>query len=390
MKITKIECIPTSSPIFKPMVMSGTMVAAIKSVVIKIHTDEGITGIAETGDCSEWYMGESQESVMHLINDIFAPGILLGEDPFNIEKIVAKMDYRVRQNNQAKAVIDFALHDAVGKKLGVPVYNLLGGLSNEKIQLGFVIGAGNPEELIAEAKKALEAGFQSLKVKVGALTAEQDIANVKALRKALGDDVRLMIDANAGWHYYQALEILKKIEKYDLGYCEQPLPWWDINGLARLRRQVRIPILADESAAELKQVMECIEKEAVDGFLIKIPKAGGLLKAQKWVTLAKVAGLPVLCGCLKGSGIEAATQAHFIAATEWMSQHEHENAGVLENHGIFDTVGVTITDDLAKQLPRYEKGYMYAPDGPGLGVELNEEAMGRFITPGKKPTVITK
>jgi L-alanine-DL-glutamate epimerase-like enolase superfamily enzyme len=327
---------------------------------------------------------------MHLIKNIFGPEILLGENPFNIEKVVARMDYRVRQNNQAKAVIDFALHDIKGKKLGVPVYELLGGLANEKIELGFVIGAGTPEDLVAEARKVLKAGFHSIKVKVGALKAEQDIANIKALREALGNDVKIMIDANAGWNYYQALGILKKMERYDIASCEQPVPWWDVNGLARLRRQVRIPIFADESAAELKQVMECIEKDAVDGFLIKIPKAGGLLKAQKWVTLAKVAGLPVLCGCLKGSGFEAATQAHFIAATEWMGKHEHENAGVLENHDILDTVTTNVTDDLAKKLPRYEGGFMYAPDGPGIGVELNEELMNKYITPGKKPVMITR
>ncbi|HJX12090.1 MAG TPA: mandelate racemase/muconate lactonizing enzyme family protein [Dehalococcoidales bacterium] len=389
MKITKIECIPTSSPIAKVQVLSGSVISTINSVVVKMHTDEGITGIAESGDANVWYMGESMDSIMHLINEVFGPKILLGEDPFNVEKIVAKMDYAVKYNNQAKAVIDFALHDIMGKKLGVPVYKLLGGLSNEKIELGFVIGAGTPEELIEEAQKALKAGFHSIKLKVGALPEEKDIANVQALREALGSDVKIMIDANAGWHYYQAMEILKKLEPYRLAYCEQPLPWWDVNGLAALRGQVRIPIFADESAAELKQVMECIEKRAVDGFLIKIPKAGGYLKAQKWVTLAKVAGLPVLCGCLKGSGIEAATQAHFIAATEWMSKHEHENAGVLENHDIFDTVTTKVTNDLAKELPRYENGFMYAPDKPGIGVELNEEVMKKYITPGKKPTVIS-
>ena len=197
-----------------------------------------------------------------------------------------------------------------------------------------------------------------------------------------------MIDANAGWHFYQALETLKEMEKYKISFCEQPVPWWDINGLARLRQQVRIPIFADESAAELSQVMECIEKKAVDGFLIKIPKAGGLLKAQKWVTLAKVAGLPVLCGCLKGSGLEAATQAHFITATEWMSKHEHENAGVLENHDILETVKTKVTDDLAVELPKYENGFMYAPDKPGIGIELNEELLVKYLTPGKKATVI--
>jgi L-alanine-DL-glutamate epimerase-like enolase superfamily enzyme len=107
--------------------------------------------------------------------------------------------------------------------------------------------AGNPEELVKEARHALEAGFHSVKIKVGALTPEQDIANVKAAREA-----RIMIDANACWHYYQALEIMKKMEAFDLAYCEQPVPWWVINVMARLRKQVRIPIFGDESAAELK------------------------------------------------------------------------------------------------------------------------------------------
>ena len=123
MKITKIECIPTSSPIAKPQVMSGATIACINSVVVKMHTDEGITGIAETGDASEWYLGESQASIMHLINNIFGPKILLGEDPFNIEKIVARMDYAVRHNNRRRDRIALPLssgHHKLGHQPLVP------------------------------------------------------------------------------------------------------------------------------------------------------------------------------------------------------------------------------------------------------------------------------
>jgi L-alanine-DL-glutamate epimerase-like enolase superfamily enzyme len=325
---------------------------------------------------------------MDTITRVFAPSILLGQDPRNIELIVAKMDYAVRHNYQAKALVDFALHDILGKSLGVPVYTLLGGLSMEKVPLMKVLGADNTDALIVEAKRALEAGFKSIKLKAAAQSAEKDIEMVESVREALGPDARIIIDANAGWHYIEALEILKKMEKYNLTYVEQPLPWWDVNGMARLRKQLRIPIFADESAVELKHVMECIEKDAVDGFMLKIAKVGGFLKAQKWVTLAKNAGLPVTSGCFKGSGIEAATYAHFLAATEWMSKMEQGDLGPLENHEILDTVSVNITNDLAKELPRYEDGCVYPPQGPGLGVELNEQVVQNLITKGKNPVII--
>ncbi len=139
MKITRIECIPVSIPFAKPMVMSGGPAKAADAVVLKIHTDEGITGVSESGDTSLWYMGESQDSIMSNIVNIFGPQILLGENPFNIEIIVAKMDKAARANRQSKALVDYALHDLKGKALRTPVYNLLGGLSNEKIALAFVL-----------------------------------------------------------------------------------------------------------------------------------------------------------------------------------------------------------------------------------------------------------
>lgn len=390
MKIIKIELIPTSFPLRRPFIMSGAKIISIDSVVIKMYTDSGIIGIGETGDTSPWYIGDSQDSVIEVIRKIVGPRIVLGEDPSRIESIVARMDYAIRHNYQAKALIDFALHDIVGKALGVPVYQLLGGLSQERIPLMKVLGADSTPALISEAKRALEAGFKSIKLKAAAQPLDADVAMVRDVREALGPDARIIIDANAGWHYIEALEVLRKVEQYHLTYVEQPLPWWDINGLAMLRKQVRVPIFADESAVELSQVQECIAKKAVDGFMIKIAKVGGLLKAQKWVALAKAAGLPVTSGCFKGSGIEAATYAHFLAATEWMGKMEQGDLGPLENFDILDTVRVDITDDLAKKLPRYENGHIHPPHGPGLGIELNEPVIERLITPGKARVVVER
>jgi L-alanine-DL-glutamate epimerase-like enolase superfamily enzyme len=158
--------------------------------------------------------------------------------------------------------------------------------------------------------------------------------------------------------------------------------------MARLRAKVGIPVFADEAAIELKHLLEIVQKNAADGFFIKIPKAGGLLKAQKWVAVAKAAGLPVICGCMMGSGLEAAAYTHLLVADEWLSRFLHENIGPLHVHDLYDTVSTPITDDLALNVPRYEGGYLYPPEGPGLGITLNEEALRKHATPGKAPTVL--
>lgn len=389
MRISKIECIPVTSKFHKPFPMGGGIEQGSASVVLKLHTDEGIIGIADSGGTSAWYRGESQDSMMSMINNIFGPTILLGEDPFKIEKIVARMDYAARDNNQAKSIVDYALHDIVGKALGVPVYQLLGGLTTEKVPLGYVLPGAETEVVLDMAKKALKAGFRVLKLKVGAGTEELDIENVKALRE-LGDDVEIFIDANGGWHYYQALMILRKMEKYNVAMVEQPVPWWDIDGMARLRAKIGIPVFADEAAIELKNLMEIIAKNAADGFFLKIPKAGGLLKAQKWVAIAKAAGLPVVCGCMMGSGLEAATYTHLLVADEWLSKMVHENLGPLHIHDVYETVSKPIKNDVALNVPRYENGFLYPTTAPGIGVELNEPAIANLITPGKTPTMISK
>lgn len=389
MKITKVECYPVSYPRIRP----GADTMGMPSVFVKVHTDEGIVGMGETGHVAADYIGSTQESNIAIIADVYAPDILLGENPFNIEKIVARMDVLSKNNNQAIDAVDSALYDIMGKKLGVPVYELIGGLSNPKIPLSLVVAGGTPEELAKRAVEALKTGFRSVKLKVGHMsrtTVEQDIENIKAVRHAIGDEARLAIDANGGWDYFEALGALKKMEKYDLLMAEQPLPWWDIEGLARLRQKVSIPICADESATEISHLLQIIEKQAADALFVKLAKVGGILKAQKWVSIAEAANLPVMCGCMGGSGFEAAHQGHFLAASAWMGRLEQENLGPMLLHDTFNTATPTITDDLSVNVPRYEDGYFYPPDGPGLGVELNEEVLTRLITPGKSPVVVTK
>lgn len=392
MKITKIECIPITVPYTRARTVQGKEVPGSQNVLVKIHTDEGIVGIGESGVCAISYTGDSVESIIGFVLDV-GPKILLGQDPLNIELLVSQMDKAAKYSNQAMAVIDCALHDIAGKKLGVPVYQLLGGLSNEKVELAWVLGYGTfltPQDVAERSAQVAAAGYSAIKLKVGRGKVEDDIANIKAIRETVGYKLRLGIDANGTWDYFDALHALKKMEPYDIFMCEQPVPWREIDNLARLRQKVGIPICADESATELSHLLRLIERDAVDALFIKLMKVGGIKQAQKWVGIAKAAGLPVLCGCMVGTGLETAYQAHFIAATEWMGHADQENLGVLIIHDQLETVKQPITDDLVHEIVRVENGHMYAPGGPGLGVSLNDELVTKFMTKGKPPVVIGK
>lgn len=388
MKITEVELIPVSTPLVKAFHMPGTEITHINSVVIKIYTDDGYVGIGDGGDTSTWYRGETPESITAIIANHIAPRFLIGQDPLNIEKIVGQMDTFVRDNNQAKALVDFALHDLKGKVANMPVYQLLGGKCTEGSRQGWVAGAGSPEELAAEARLALDNGFDLIKIKSGG-DEKADIQNVRAVREEIGDDVRLVIDINGFWNYDQALHTIRKLDEYNLYCIEQPLPHWNIEGMARLRQSVGTPIFADESAQELHHLKEIIDRRAADGLFIKMQKAGGLVKAQRWLTLARLADLPVMSGCMIGSGLEASPSAHLMVANQWASEFTHENIGPLIINNQKENAEQKITGDIAQQVPIFKDGVLYPNEGPGYGIDLNEDFIAANLTPGRNIVRVT-
>lgn len=371
-KIVKVDCTPVSTPLKKPVIMPNTRITSIDSVVLKLTCDDGTVGFSDSGDTSSWYRGELQESIMAMIRHVIAPRILLGEDPRSIEKIVSKMDLLVRDNNQAKATVDFALHDLKGKLLGVPVYDLLGGRTIEAARQGWVLSAGKPDDVAAEAKRAKDIGFALFKMKIGYGTIQDDIDMVHAVRETVGPDAYLTIDANGFWSYEKALHIIRRIDSAGLDLIEQPLAHWDIEGMARLRAAVKTPIYADESAQELYNLKEIIDRRAADGLFLKLQKAGGLVKSQRWLTMARLAGLPVHCGCMIGSGLEHSPSAHLWTANEWATQGLNESIGPLMIHGTMESKNIAPGTDIALNIPRFEAGLCYPNEGPGFGIDLNE------------------
>lgn len=390
MKIVKVECLPVSTPLKKPVIMPNTRITSIDGLVLKITCDNGVVGYADSGDTSSWYRGETYHSMVGMICDVIAPRILVGEDPRCIEKIVAKMDLLVRDNNQAKATVDFALHDLKGKLLGVPVYELLGGRTVEGAKLGWVLSAGSPEDVAKEALEAQSQGFELFKMKTGHGTLADDVAMARAVRETMGSGVRLSVDANGFWTYEQALQTIRQLDDLDLELIEQPLPHWDIEGLARLRQQVRTPIYADEAAQEMHHIKDIIDRRAADGLFIKTQKAGGLVKSRRWLNMARLSGLPVMCGCMIGSGLETAPAAHLWASDSWAAQYLNESIGPLMIHGVWESKDIPEGADIAKKGtgPQFVKGMLIPSDAPGLGVDVDEDFIRTHQTPGREPRAV--
>lgn len=388
MKITRIECIPLSMPLKKPLRLPNVTITNLNTILLRIYSDTGLVGIAESGDTSSWYRGESQASIMSMIGEIFAPRILLGENPGNIEKIVGAMDMLARDNNQAKALVDCALHDLKGKALGVPVYELLGGRTREAVPLGWVLSAGQPDEVAATAVAAREAGYNAFKLKVGRGTFDNDVATAAAVRNALGDDAYVMLDANGSWNYEQALRTIRRLDRYRLAFVEQPLPHWDRDGMSRLRERIETPLYADEGAQELHHLREIAERRSADGVILKVQKVGGLLKAQRFLAVCRMYDLPVFCSTLIGSGIEACPSTHLWASDQWASQFMSESAGPLAVHAAWNSEDIAQGEDMALGGQRFHRGLAYPNERPGYGVEVDEAVLAKIRTPGKEALVV--
>jgi L-alanine-DL-glutamate epimerase-like enolase superfamily enzyme len=341
------------------------------TVFVKILTSDGITGFGEVRPEPVENQGETTASVVGAIKDFYAP-LLIGKNPFDVERILFEMDKALPKNQYARMPIDLALYDIAGKRLGTPVHNLLGGLFHEKVPLKFPLGIASKEEMVKEAMNLIERfGVKYLKVKIGRATKwKEDIENVKAIREAVGDEISLQVDANCGYNSVgQALGVIRKLEKYDIAMVEQPIASWNLEGMAEIARSVDIPILADESVFTLMDAYKVIRMKAADVINVKLQKSGGLNMAKKIVAVAEAAGLPIFVGSSVETGVGAAAAAHFYASTchVWPAAAFMFGPYLLEHHLMVEDPMLSIHD-----------GYLRVPEKPGLGIDIDEQALERY------------
>lgn len=343
-----------------------------KPVLVKIYAD-GVTGCGQIRPISPGhFVADTTHSAVAAIVEIYGPG-LLGKRLFDIESITEAFDARLAGNPAARAALDIALHDAMGKALKVPLHDLIGGCCQPDIPLEWSVSLANEVSvMVAEAKRAVdEFGMRVLCIKAADRRGwRQDVRHFEAVRRAVGDDVVIGIDPNTGWTLADAISAVHALRGLGLGYIEQPVARRDLKGLADVRREAAgIPVMADESLFTLQDAYALAEARAVDAFCIKLYKLGGLTPARKIAAVAEASNIQLNCGGLAvQSQLEAAAAAHFYAATP---------AGRMLGAGEFvfglNTIGpdplVPETDFVVRN------GRVRVPRGPGLGITVDEAAL---------------
>jgi o-succinylbenzoate synthase len=331
------------------------------NVNVRIVTDYGVVGWGESSP-SKRVTGETSDTVIATLDRI-APK-LIRRCPLRIEENVELMDSVIERNPAAKAAVDMALHDVLGKTTRKPLFMLMGGYRTE-VLTDLTLSIKSPKEMAADAVKALNKGFRALKVKVGVDPVE-DVERVRMVREAVGQDMHIRVDANQGWTPRQAVQVLNRIEKFKIQFAEQPVPSEDIKGLARVRKDSPVPIMADESVHSPQDAMRLIRAEAVDFINIKLMKSGGMLKGRKIADVAEAAGIPCMIGCMGESGIGITAAAHLAAAVKNI-QHADLDSDVM------------LVDKLVKKGGTRVKNSMRTfSKGAGLGiVEVDEDLLGK-------------
>lgn len=373
MRITGVRTFPihlTVRPEFHIVSSAGTH-AVSRYVIVAIETDVGLTGWGEASVVPVW-SGETQGGALALTHDYFIP-LLVGRDAGDINAIAGAMDAAAVDNPFTKAAVEMALLDLAGQAQGKPVYELLGGPKNPlKIPIKFSIGLREPDDAANIAAGKVRAGFTAIKLKVGP-DPDKDLARLRAVRAAVGPDVKLNVDVNGGWSLEQSLREIPRYAPYRLEYVEQPIPRWDIDALARVREAVDVPIMADEAVFSVHHAEQVIAKRAADLISIYPGKNGGILKAKKICDLAADAGI----ACHLGSNLEwhvgTAAMCHLAAAC----------ANVIVDQFPVDILGPLYYAVKPRAKPiRFERGHVHVPTGNGLGVDLSAEELEALSAKG--------
>ena len=367
MKITKVEVykfsIKSRMGIFK---WSSGAAAGTDNILVKIRTDEGIVGIAEAPSRPTIY-GETQDSLFAAVNKFLGPAIL-GMDPFDLEKIMDKLDTTLVWNPCAKGAIDIAIHDIIGKASNLPAYKLLGGWNEgKKVPVSWMLGLGSPEEIACQAVEWVQKGFKALKLKAG-MDPKKEIEMFRAVRKAVGKDILLYVDANQGWSPHTAIQTIQEMEKEGLAWIEEPVPAWDRKGRELVAKSISVPILGDESVFTPQDVQREIEMGVIRMISIKTPRTG-FYKSKKIIQMAEEANIPCLVGSQGETGIGTAASAHFACA--------------FKNIKLPSEISLLLfyEGDLLKEEVRIEGGFVKVPQGTGIGVEIDEEKLKKYSVP---------
>ena len=354
-------------PLRRPHKFSVLEIDHQSLVLVRVRTTEGIEGIGEgVTPGGPWWGGESVETMKPVIDRYLAP-ITTGRDVADIQQLRAAMDEQVSENRFAKAALEIALYDAWGKSAGLPLHALLGGLVRPAIPVTWALGAADADEIIAEAGAKLDTGqHASFKLKMGSQDPDSDVRRIEKVAAALAGRASLRIDLNAAWDELIAARYLPRLQDAGIALVEQPLPAWNIDGMARLCQQLDMPVMADESLRNEHDALRLATTRSGDIFSLKITKSGGFTVTQRIAAVAHAAGIPCHGGTAIESPIGTAAAAHLYCSLPAVT-YGSELFGPL-----------LMAEDLLTEPLAYRDGQLHPPHEPGLGITLDEDKIRRL------------
>ena len=366
MRISRSETLLLDIPLPRKQKRAFGDFDKVNHLIVRLTTDEGLEGVGEVAACGgPTWSEECVETAQIVVDRYLAPG-LVGQDPFRIEYLVAWMDRVVKGNRFAKAALESALFDIVGKALKVPVYTLLGGMYRDRLPVAWLLNVDDVPAAIAEAEVWLARGITIFKLKVAEGDPEHELQAVDAIARAVQGRARLRADANGGWDEATAARVIPRLAALGVEYIEQPVPRWNVVAMARLVRSSSIPIMADESVYTPEEALTIVRNEAAHAFCLKLAKAGGILATKKMAAIGEAAGFSCVISTMLETSLGCAAALHFAASSRAV------NLGSELLGPLF------LADDIAEEPVQYEQGQILVPQRPGLGVRLDEGKLHHY------------
>ena len=363
-KIERVEVFGVAMPLMGTFTSGGVSREATNCVVVRLTASDGTIGISSIDPSVKDKSPGTAPELASAIRERLGPAVI-GQDATNVNRLVEAMRKLTPAQPGAVAAVEMACIELTCRKLGLPLHTYLGGAVDDNVQFNGWIGELPPEEAAAEAQRWLKAGFKSAKIKVGS-GVEADHDRIEAVRASVGSAMQLRIDANMQYDPDTSLKLCRMIKKYDLQLFEQPATKEDLAGLARVRREGGIPVMADESVSDHESLVRVIKAECADFVKFGIKQAGGILPAARMLATAEAAGLKVVIG--HGFGLDPSTMAEImLAATSRNVLPGLECVGPMK---VVDTVATTRLD--------ISSGTVKLPQAPGLGITLDEAKLEQY------------
>jgi L-Ala-D/L-Glu epimerase len=362
LKITQIELYKLSIPLKEPFIISLGTIYNAENIIAVIRTNSGISGF---GECSPFMTinGESQ-STCFLVGEILA-NRLKGKNALDIEHCLNVMDKTIYGNSSIKSAFDIALHDIASQQAELPLYKFLGGKKSKKLFTDYTVSMSDPGKMANDALKIKNSGYKVIKVKLGE-NKKIDVARIKAIRKVIGNKIPIRIDANQGWNVKTAIKILQALKKYNIQYCEEPIPRWDFMNLEKVRQKSPIPIMADESCCDDHDAKRLIRLGACDMFNLKLGKSSGLLNAKKIIALAEKENMKMQVGGFMESRIAMTANAHLALSSKNILYCD------------FDTPLMFAEDPVSGGIIYKENGVIEVSEIAGLGAWIEKEKLDKL------------